>query len=233
MNDSDPTKPELLALLRADFANPEREVRARVSSRLAHSVGTLALSSAAAVRTTPNWAAGLRGHSLGFVASFVLGGACGVGLFAALQRPPAPLRVYVDRPIAQTAPAASAASAAPALAPVPSMSSQPKSVLPLAAQASSSAQRGPAGLAEQQALLDVARSAFGRNDYPQALRALNAHFLRFPKSVLAEEREALEIKTLAASGRVAEAKGRAARFAARFPQSLFLPSISESMKAIP
>jgi outer membrane protein assembly factor BamD (BamD/ComL family) len=79
----------------------------------------------------------------------------------------------------------------------------------------------------------VARRAFGLGDYAKALQALQAHFRRFPTSVLAEEREALEIKTLAASGRVAEARSRAARFAARFPQSLFLRSIDESTKTIP
>jgi hypothetical protein len=142
MNDFEPTDPELLALLRADFKHPEREVHARVSNRLAHSVGTLALSSAAAARTTPSWAAAVRGHSLGFVASFVLGGACGAGLFAALQHPPAPLRVYVDRPLVQTA------KTAATLAPVPSSSAaEVKPLLPLAAQAGSSAQRAPAGLA--------------------------------------------------------------------------------------
>src|SRR5688572_30701947 len=99
MTDSDPTspEPELLALLRADVSNPEHEVRARVSNRLAHSVGLAALSSAAEASTKSGWLTAVRGHSLGFVASFVLGGACGAGLFAALQRATAPERVYLDR----------------------------------------------------------------------------------------------------------------------------------------
>lgn len=229
MNDSDPTEPELLALLRADFTNPEPEIRARVSNRLAHSVGALALGGGATIAASPaHWAAAIRGHSLGFVASFVLGGAAGAGLFAVLQRPPAPERVYVDRPIVQAAPLVTA-SPKPELAIAPALSASSETKPP----APASAPRGPASLAEQQALLDIARSAFGRSDYPQTLQALSAHFRRFPKSVLAEEREALEIKALAANGRGAEAKSRAARFSAQFPQSLLLPSITESLKAIP
>jgi TolA-binding protein len=229
MNDSDPTDPEreAIALLRADFAIPEREVQTRVSNRLALGIGTLALA-VAAPRTAPRWTSALRGQSLRYAISFALGGGCGAGLFAVLQRPPAPERVYVDRPVAQAAPMA-AVSAEPQSTVAP----QPSTSVAAKPPATGSASRGPAGLAEQQALLDVARSAFGRNDYPQTLAVLSAHAQRFPKSVLTEEREALEIKALAASGRVAEAKARAARFAAHFPQSLLLPSIADNLKAIP
>jgi len=84
-----------------------------------------------------------------------------------------------------------------------------------------------ASLAEQQALLDVARGAFARGDYRATLQTLATHAARFPKSVLAEEREALQIKGLVASERLPEARSLARRFQARHPQSLLLPSIKD------
>ena len=169
----------------------------------------------------------MRQQSLGYAVSFALGGGCGAGLFAVLQRPPAAERVHVERPIQQAAPIAAVSTEPPSV-----VAPQPSASIPAKAAAAGSV-RGPAGLAEQQALLDVARSAFGRNDYPQTLAVLSAHSQRFPKSALTEEREALEIKALAASGRFSEAKARAARFTARFPHSLLLPSIADSLRANP
>ena len=90
-----------------------------------------------------------------------------------------------------------------------------------------------ASLAEQQALLDVARQEFAQSDYAQTLKTLALHSARFSKSVLAEEREALWIKALAASDRLPDARARAARFRALYPQSLLLPSIIDSVGAIP
>jgi len=88
-------------------------------------------------------------------------------------------------------------------------------------------------LAEQQALLDVARASFARSDYTATVRTLAVHSARFPKSALAEEREALQIKALAGTSRMQEARTLATRFRARHPQSLLLPSIQDSVGAIP
>ena len=231
MNDSDPIDPELLAALRADFARPDPAAQTRVADRLAHGVGLAALRAARAPRGGPRWPAALRGPALGFVGSFALGGVCGAALFAALQRPAAPTPVPFARPLAPAAAAGPAREEAPS-APAPAPSASAPTPTESKPAAPSSAQP-TASLAEQQALLDVARSAFGRADYPRALEVLKAHLRRFPKSALAEEREALEIKALAASGRPAQAHERALRFAQRYPQSLLLPSIGESLDTIP
>jgi hypothetical protein len=240
--DQDRVDPEMLALLRADFAHASAAVKERVSSRVAHSVGALALSGGtpgaqaalAARPATGLWLA-LRAHQLGFFASFALGAACGAGLYAAARAPALERVVYVDRPASSAVPAVSsvplasrAAEAAPAMTPPTAALS---AVVP--ALSVSGDRGGMASLAEQQALLDVARSAFAQSDYAATLTALARHFQRYPKSVLGEEREALEIKTLAAAGRIAEAKARAARFKAQFPQSLLLPSVQDSIGAIP
>ncbi len=230
MTDSDPDSvdPELLALLRADFAPAAAAVKERVSNRLAHSVGALALSRGAL-------GARARLGKLGFLASFAVGAACGAGLYAAVRRPVPERVVYVDRPVLQAAAAASSAAPAPqdsetvpALVPP---ARAPSAVVPVLS--ASSDRGGMASLAEQQALLDVARSAFAQSDYAATLATLATHFQRYPKSVLGEEREALDIKALAAAGRTDEAKARATRFKAQFPQSLLLPSVQDSVGLIP
>jgi len=227
---------EMKALLRADFAPASAASKDRVSNRIVQSLGSAALSRVAGRAQTPvrarPLAAALRAHPAGFITSFALGAAVASGLYAAVRRPEPVRIVYVDR-------ARSAAALAPDVQTGPpntaSSDAQPASVMPAVDSVqTAAAPRSPAsGLAEQQRLLDAARIAFARDDYPATLEALAAHFQRYPKSILGEEREALEIKALAASGHESEAKTRAARFEARFPQSLLLPSVRGSVGTIP
>ena len=83
-------------------------------------------------------------------------------------------------------------------------------------------------LREQQALLDRARAELLRGQAADALRSIGSHRALFPATVLAEERDAIEILALSMSGRRDEARARGERFAARYPQSLFLATIRES-----
>jgi len=81
--------------------------------------------------------------------------------------------------------------------------------------------------------LDRARSALARGDGDQALAALGEHARVHPGSALVEEREALFIKSLIAAGDVSTVRARAAAFAARYPHSLFLPSIRAALSKNP
>jgi hypothetical protein len=90
-----------------------------------------------------------------------------------------------------------------------------------------------ASLAAQQALLDEARTALARGDNSAALRAVELHARRYPDSVMIEEREALAIKALVGQGSLAEARARGERFRARFPRSLLISSIDETLGTIP
>jgi hypothetical protein len=90
-----------------------------------------------------------------------------------------------------------------------------------------------ASLAAQQALLDEARVALARGDNGAALRSVDLHARRYPESILTEEREALAIKALAGKGHRVEARVRGERFRTRFPRSLLLPSIDETLGTIP
>lgn len=88
-------------------------------------------------------------------------------------------------------------------------------------------------LGEQQALLDRARAALASGDSGQAQAALSEHARVYPSSALAEEREALAIKSLITSGDSAGARARAAGFEARYPHSLFSPSIRALLSQSP
>jgi hypothetical protein len=72
------------------------------------------------------------------------------------------------------------------------------------------------------ALLQRAQTAFAQHDCPRALMLLAEHGRRFPHSRLAEERDALRVRSLGCAGHRQEAQRAAAEFAARFPRSVLL-----------
>ena len=168
--------------------------------------------------------------------TFALGAAGGAALHAWLQNPRADRVVYVDRIVAGpvTAPAAPPSnvtggdpSQAPALAPVSPVEPAPNLLT------RSLPSGGAHDLAAERALLDRVQSALRAGDVSGAQRAIGAHARRFPTGILAEEREALAIKTLVAAGRHQEAQKRAAKFRERFPEGLFRPSVDEAVESIP
>jgi hypothetical protein len=75
-------------------------------------------------------------------------------------------------------------------------------------------------------LLQRAQVAYTRHDFSIALALIEAHARRFPSGQLAEQREALRVRSLAGAGRADEAHRAAAAFAARFPRSVLLPRLA-------
>jgi hypothetical protein len=213
---------EALAELRADAALPDPGARQRIAARLSRSIGDLGSGGASLPARVVPWA-----RPLQLAVGFALGGIVGAAIYGAL-RAPSVERVYIERPPVPVQLPVAGAEPEPAPSATPPTPSSKPAVL----AASATADRNPS-LAEQQALLDVARVAFAAGNYAQTLQTLANHAARFPKSVLAEEREALQIKALAASNRLAQARALAGRFQARHPQSLLLPSIKDSVGAIP
>ena len=69
-------------------------------------------------------------------------------------------------------------------------------------------------LCEEQKLLIEARTALGRGEFERALAPLRAHQARYPRGELTQEREALRVRTLAASGRSEEARAALLAFEA-------------------
>jgi hypothetical protein len=80
-------------------------------------------------------------------------------------------------------------------------------------------------------LLQRAHAAYTRRDFAGALTLVAEHARRFPKGHLAEQREALRVRSLAGSGRSDEAHRAAAAFAAGFPRSVLLPRVEGDAKA--
>ncbi len=80
-------------------------------------------------------------------------------------------------------------------------------------------------LAAERVLIERARSALARGDHRAGLVSLARHQQRFPAGRLQEEREALTIQALSASGQMDAARKRADAFRQRTPDSILLPSV--------
>jgi hypothetical protein len=180
--------------------------------------------------------AGITGSKTLAVAAsiWLLGGVTGAALYGALR--PAQVRVvYVDRP----APAVSVAPLAKEPEPTVSAGIAPPSAAsnrPLVGRAalrsaSSSVNLPDSQLAQERALLDLARSNAARGEPALALAQVERHREQFPQGRLAEEREALGIRALLSLGRKQEAQDRAQAFRALYPNSFLLPVIDSALSA--
>jgi hypothetical protein len=130
---------------------------------------------------------------------------------------PATLPAVPDKPPAAT-------RAAPAL---PAHSS-PKSVL-----ASRSPEAPGGDLAAERSLIARARSSLESGLPLDALATLKVHEQRFERGALAQQREALRIQALIASGNRPAAEAAAARFERDYPQSLMGPAVRAALSAKP
>ena len=77
-------------------------------------------------------------------------------------------------------------------------------------------------------LLQRAHSAYTRREFSLALALVTEHARRFPRGRLAEQREALRVRSLVGSGHTDEAHRAAAAFAVRFPRSVLLSRVEGS-----
>jgi hypothetical protein len=82
-------------------------------------------------------------------------------------------------------------------------------------------------------LLDAARDAIVRRELAGALTATANHAARFPRGVLAEERDAIRIRALGRLGRMAEARTLLAQLRAAHPHSFLLAGAAADVEAIP
>jgi hypothetical protein len=230
---SSPVDPKDLALLRA-HPPPAIDVKARVRSRLAAAIPSIDGGGdygGPAGGSPPRTAAGLGsiGSKGAIAAAFLIGGALGAALYARLARAPGPQVVYVERPVAAPPPSSppSALSAPTDATSAPAAS----------ATTSTSAARSPSSTASQlsaeRMILDEARAALGRHDAARALDELDRHRRTFPKALLAEERDAMQVQALVAAGRYDEARLRANAFRRHTHDSLFLPVVDAAIGSIP
>ena len=80
-------------------------------------------------------------------------------------------------------------------------------------------------------LLQRAQSQYASHDFSDALVLIAEHARRFPNGRLAEEREALRLRSLAGAGRSDETRRAFTAFAKRFPRSALLPRLRETTPA--
>lgn len=202
------------------LTDPGDEVRARMRLRLANAlpppgggggdeggVPPAPKGGGVGLPRAPLWAVG---------AALVIGGAAGY----LVPRAPEVRAVYIESP----RPAASTPAAPLVVTSAPSLAAIELKDLPTVATASAPARAGNE-LAAERALLDVARTALGRGDGPNALAACDEHGRKFPRGALAEEREAIAVQALVLEHRAEEAKARAERFRKSHPRSILLPAV--------
>jgi hypothetical protein len=233
-----PMDDDALSLLRggADLALVRDDARARLSARVMSSITALPGGGGSgggpsgAPDATSKAASGLAslGTSsfVGMGLTFVLGAALGLGLRPYVL----PDNVY------------SARTEASVQTPIPEQhgtlrtleratsSEEGPSVAPPSAP-SAKAQLPVRDLSAERTLLDGARAALGRGDPAAAAGLARTHEQRYPRGALAEEREALYVQALASSGKLPEARARAAKFKQTYPDSMLLPAVSAAIEA--
>lgn len=227
-----PVDPKDLTLLRA-HPPPSIGAKARVRSRLAAAIPSLhgAEGGGGGYGGPPRAAAALGsiGSKGAIAVAFLIGGAVGAALYARFAKAPAAQVVYVDRPVATPPP-----SAPPAALPASTDATSTPAAL---ATTSTSAARSPSSTASQlsaeRMILDEARAALGRHDAVRALDELDRHRRTFPKALLGEERDAMQVQALVAAGRYDEARARANAFRRHTHDSLFLPVVDAAIGSIP
>jgi len=198
-------------------------VRARLLARARAAVAASAASPNAfpALSTPTVW----RGRRIAVAASALLvfaAAAAAAALHSWVTRtpeiPPTPLRVP-EPPAARASPPSLPAVEPPQPASSTRIQRPHRSIAPQESYA-----------AELQ-LLQRAQSEYASHDFTNALVLVAEHGRRFPNGRLAEEREALRVRSLARAGRGDEARRALASFANRFPHSAFLPRLQEAARS--
>lgn len=155
----------------------------------------------------------------------------GMGALAAIHRWKAPVATVPGPGVAQmnaTKPARVDRQPAETPPPLDQTIAPPPAAAPSERQGH---RRPPDPAAAELSLLTLAHAAYERRNFDAALKLVDEHARRFPRGHLAEQREALRVKSLLGSGRTAEAHRAAIAFAARFPRSVLLTPLLEGPSA--
>ncbi|MBX7114927.1 MAG: hypothetical protein K1X64_11425 [Myxococcaceae bacterium] len=86
-------------------------------------------------------------------------------------------------------------------------------------------------LADERALIEIARTALAKRQTGKALETLQAHAEKFSTGQLVEERESLWVQALVNAGEKAQALKKAEAFRQRFPDSMLLPAVDAALTA--
>lgn len=251
--------PELARLLAAEKTRPDPpvEMQARVLARfggeLLDAPPSVDPGATAAAPAPPDVTPLLLQRLPLAVAMLAVGGLGGAVIHAKLRKPvqttvyvPVPAapadpiprpEIVPETPAPETAPASKTErrrEPAPRRAPSPSPSPVPAT--PPAPPPTGEAERQRARdreLAAERALIEQARTALARGKAADALAVLARHQRDFARGQLVEERDALEILSLAGTGQTAAARSRADRFRHAYPKSMLLRSIDAALNSGP
>jgi hypothetical protein len=222
MSTRPPLTPETLALLERERAiqplPAAQRARAMARARAALAAGGAGAAAPASRHSRSRWAVAA---AAALIASAAVGAAA-YEIRARLARAPQATPAPRATPVAPVVPAARAVAVAvdaPAVVPEPPVAAPPLSA-------------SEAARAELH-LLREARGAVARGDFSGALAPIAEHTRRFKNGRLAEEREALRVKSLAGLGRTEDARRAAAAFRVRFPRSVLLPAVSQMSPSTP
>jgi hypothetical protein len=200
-------------------------VRARLLARARVAVAASAQAKRLGIpQTVPAW----RGRRLAFaVAALLLFSAAGAtaALYAHANRPAELGPSRRARPEAPSVRAAAPQQSVSEVEPAPQVLAGPK------IQRSHRALSPQESYAAELYLLQRAQSKYASRDFPDALVLVAEHARRFPNGRLAEEREALRVRSLAGADRGDQARRALAAFARRFPRSVLLPRLREQARA--
>lgn len=229
----------------------EQAALSRVRQRLAVSLtshamadatpgGTNSAPHALAPSRRPKWSWGARSGLLAALGVGTALGASGHAVVSFIVAPPAatPNVHAINHPAQPSlAPRAKADPVTPPPTPAadPAPVSETTSAAPQRPRLQKSVTEAPAveaGFDPELRELEVARRALATNP-SQALDALRLHRLRYPSTVLSQEREALTVKALVAAGRHTEARAAAVTFSQRHPGSMLLGSVQSAIRSIP
>lgn len=213
--------PELEALItpRTIERHLPPELRARVLSRARATVAGDEIAPAPLPARPVRNARGRRLLRFALVASFAVAGAA-VGAVAALhQRGPQTPEVSPGQAPAPSVPVTRGATPPPEPA-APAAEHGP------AKPPHAASPKGDRFTAELD-LLQRAHAAYTRRDFSIALKLVAEHAHRFPNGPLAEQSEALRVRSLLGAGRADDAHRAAAAFKVRFPRSVLLPRVAE------
>lgn len=207
---------------------PSPQARQRVWLALSGGLGSATGATGTAAATAVGIKAalttlGLAGAVLGMVAAVAPG---------PVERPssgPPPRPIPVTSPALDEPPRLPALHepvAAPPPLPEPPPSTEPSRRRVAERPRPSTASADP--LPVEAALLRTAHAALARADAAAALETLHEHRRRFPRGVLAEERDASILRAQCALGHHAQARRDARQFVAAHPRSAYLEALADS-----
>jgi len=223
--------------LRSDIEPAPSVARERIAARLVDAglaAGAVAVAGAAATAVPRGfWFS----KALVMLATLPVGIVIGAAGHAWLARPvaaPVTMQALPTTSVAVAGPPMPDEPVGAAVDPLPPPEPlNPQPVAPKARPPASAASAEAPGLEQELRLLEQARTRLSEGQPLATLEQLRQHRAKYPQSALEQEREALAIRALMATGRRAEAQKRAAAFVERYPGSMLRGAVERAVGTIP